>query len=75
MEMIFIDSKIKHLQDTVGEQVSLDFNSETGEIYIHTLKSEKHIKLSSNAEIDTTGRYVILSDNESLFIMKDLDME
>ena len=75
MEMIFIDSKIEHLKEIEHEQVSLDFNVETGEIYIHTLKSEKHIKLSSNAEINTIGRYVIVSDNESLFIMKDLDME
>lgn len=75
MLLLYVDSKIEHLKEIENEQVSLDFNVETGEIYIHTLKTEKHIKLSSDSEIDAIGRYVVVSDNESLFIMKDLDME
>lgn len=75
MLLLYVDSKIKHLKEIENERVSLDFDNMTGELYMRTLKSEKHIKLSSDTEIDTIGRYVIVSNNESLFIMKDLDME
>lgn len=77
MIMIFIDSKINHLQEVVGERVSLDFNSMTGELYINALQTGKYIKLSSNININNEGRYVIISDNDnnSLFIMKDLNEE
>lgn len=75
MILLFVDSKIEHLKEIENERVSLDFDNMTGELYMRTLKSEKHIKLLSDTEIDTIGRYVIVSNNESLFIMKDLDME
>lgn len=77
MVMIFIDSKINHLQEVIGERVGLDFDSMTGELYINTLQTGKYIKLSSNININNEGRYVIISDNDndSLFIMKDLNEE
>lgn len=77
MIMIFIDSKIEHLQEIVGQRVSLDFDSMTGELYINALQTGKYIKLSSNININNEGRYVIISDNDnnSLFIMKDLNEE
>lgn len=77
MIMIFIDSKINHLQEVIGERVSLDFDSMTGELYINALQTGKYIKLSSNININNEGRYVIISDNDndSLFIMKDLNEE
>lgn len=77
MVMIFIDCKINHLQEVIGERVSLDFDSMTGELYINALQTGKYIKLSSNININNEGRYVIISDNDnnSLFIMKDLNEE
>lgn len=77
MIMIFIDLKINHLQEVIGERVSLDFDSMTGELYINALQTGKYIKLSSNININNEGRYVIISDNDndSLFIMKDLNEE
>ena len=49
----------------------------TGELYINALQTGKYIKLSSNININNEGRYVIISDNDndSLFIMKDLNEE
>lgn len=75
MVMLFIDSKIEHLQEVIGQRVSLDFDSMTGELYINALQTGKYIKLSSNININNEGRYVIISDNDndSLFIMKDLE--
>lgn len=77
MVMIFIDSKINHLQEVIGQRVNLDFDSMTGELYINALQTGKYIKLSSNININNEGRYVIISDNDndSLFIMKDLNEE
>lgn len=77
MVMLFIDCKINHLQEVIGERVGLDFDSMTGELYINTLQTGKYIKLSSNININNEGRYVIISDNDnnSLFIMKDLNEE
>lgn len=75
MVMIFIDCKIEHLKEVIGQRVSLDFDSMTGELYINALQTGKYIKLSSNININNEGRYVIISDNDndSLFIMKDLE--
>ena len=73
MIMLFVDSKIEHLQEVIGERVSLDFDTTTGELYINTLQTEKYIKLSSNVNINNEGRYIIISDNENLFIIKDLE--
>lgn len=77
MVMIFIDCKIEHMQEIVGQMVTLDFDSMTGELYINALQTGKYIKLSSNININNEGRYVIISDNDndSLFIMKDLNEE
>lgn len=77
MVMLFIDSKIEHLQEVIGQRVNLDFDSMTGELYINALQTEKYIKLSSNININNEGRYIIISDNDnnSLFIMKDLNEE
>lgn len=77
MVMLFIDSKINHLQEVIGQRVNLDFDSMTGELYINALQTGKYIKLSSNININNEGRYVIISDNDnnSLFIMKDLNEE
>lgn len=77
MVMLFIDSKINHLQEVIGQRASLDFDSMTGELYINALQTGKYIKLSSNININNEGRYVIISDNDnnSLFIMKDLNEE
>lgn len=77
MIMIFIDSRIEHMQEIVGQMVTLDFDSMTGELYINALQTGKYIKLSSNININNEGRYVIISDNDnnSLFIMKDLNEE
>lgn len=77
MVMIFIDSKIEHLQEVIGQRVNLDFDSMTGELYINALQTVKYIKLSSNININNEGRYIIISDNDnnSLFIMKDLNEE
>jgi hypothetical protein len=77
MVMLFIDSKIEHLQEVIGQRVNLDFDSMTGELYINALQTGKYIKLSSNININNEGRYVIISDNDnySLFIMKDLNEE
>lgn len=77
MIMIFIDCKINHMQEIVGQRVSLDFDSMTGELYINALQTGKYIKLSSNININNEGRYIIISDNDnnSLFIMKDLNEE
>lgn len=77
MVMIFIDSRIEHMQEIIGQRVNLDFDSMTGELYINALQTGKYIKLSSNININNEGRYVIISDNDndSLFIMKDLNEE
>lgn len=77
MVMLFIDSRINHLQEIVGQRINLDFDSMTGELYINALQTGKYIKLSSNININNEGRYVIISDNDnnSLFIMKDLNEE
>lgn len=77
MIMIFIDSRIEHMQEIIGQRVNLDFDSMTGELYINALQTGKYIKLSSNININNEGRYVIISDNDnnSLFIMKDLNEE
>lgn len=77
MIMIFIDSRIEHMQEIVGQRVNLDFDSMTGELYINALQTGKYIKLSSNININNEGRYIIISDNDndSLFIMKDLNEE
>lgn len=34
MIMIFIDSRINHLQEVIGQRVNLDFDSMTGELYL-----------------------------------------
>jgi hypothetical protein len=73
MIMLFVSSKIEHLQEIVGQRVSLDFDTTTGELYINTLQTEKYIKLSSNVSINNEGRYIIIFDNENLFIIKDLE--
>lgn len=73
MVMLYVDSKIEHLQEVIGERVSLDFDTTTGELYINTLQTEKYIKLSSNVSINNEGRYIIIFDNENLFIIKDLE--
>lgn len=75
MVMLFIDCKIEHLQEIVGQRINLDFDSMTGELYINALQTGKYIKLSSNMNINNEGRYIIISDNNSLFIMKDLNEE
>ena len=77
MIMIFIDCKIEHMQEVIGQRINLDFDSMTGELYINALQTGKYIKLSSNININNEGRYVIISDNDndSLFIMKDLNEE
>lgn len=77
MVMIFIDSRIEHMQEIIGQRVNLDFDSMTGELYINALQTGKYIKLSSNINMNNEGRYVIISDNDnnSLFIMKDLNEE
>ncbi len=73
MIMLFVSSEIEHLQEIVGQRVSLDFDTTTGELYINTLQTEKYIKLSSNVSINNEGRYIIIFDNENLFIIKDLE--
>lgn len=73
MVMLFVDSRINHLQEVIGERVSLDFDTTTGKLYINTLQTEKYIKLSSNVSINNEGRYIIISDDENLFIIKDLE--
>lgn len=77
MVMLFVDCKIEHMQEIIGQMVTLDFDSMTGELYINALQTGKYIKLSSNININNEGRYVIISDNDndSLFIMKDLNEE
>ena len=77
MVMLFVDCKIEHLKEVIGQRVNLDFDSMTGELYINALQTGKYIKLSSNININNEGRYVIISDNDnnSLFIMKDLNEE
>ena len=47
MVMLFIDCKIEHLQEIVGQRINLDFDSMTGELYINALQTGKYIKLSS----------------------------
>lgn len=74
MLMIFIDSQIEHLKEIIGERISMNFDV-NGELYIHTLRTEKNIKLSSNVKINNLGRYIIISDNNNLFIIKDLEGE
>ena len=73
MVMLYVSSEIEHLQEVIGERVSLDFDTTTGELYINTLQTEKYIKLSSNVSINNEGRYIIIFDNENLFIIKDLE--
>ena len=73
MVMLYVNSEIEHLQEVIGERVSLDFDTTTGELYINTLQTEKYIKLSSNVSINNEGRYIIIFDNENLFIIKDLE--
>lgn len=73
MVMLYVNSEIEHLQEVIGERVSLDFDTTTGELYIRTLQTEKYIKLSSNVSINNEGRYIIIFDNENLFIIKDLE--
>lgn len=73
MVMLYVNSEIKHLQEVIGQRVSLDFDTTTGELYINTLQTEKYIKLSSNVSINNEGRYIIIFDNENLFIIKDLE--
>lgn len=73
MVMLFIDCKIEHLQEIVGQRINLDFDSMTGELYINALQTGKYIKLSSNININNEGRYIIISDDENLFIIKDLE--
>lgn len=73
MVMLYVSSEIEHLQEVIGERVSLDFDTTTGELYIRTLQTEKYIKLSSNVSINNEGRYIIIFDNENLFIIKDLE--
>ena len=73
MVMLYVSSEIEHLQEVIGERVSLDFDTTTGELYINTLQTEKYIKLSSNVSINNEGRYIIIYDNENLFIIKDLE--
>ena len=77
MLLLYVDSKIEHLKEIENERVSLDFDSMTGELYINALQTVKYIKLSSNININNEGRYIIISDNDnnSLFIMKDLNEE
>lgn len=73
MVMLYVNSEIEHLQEVIGERVSLDFDVTTGELYINTLQTEKYIKLSSDVSINNEGRYIIIFDNENLFIIKDLE--
>ena len=38
MVMLYVNSEIEHLQEVIGERVSLDFDTTTGELYINTLQ-------------------------------------
>lgn len=75
MILLFADSIYSHLKEIEGEHILLDFDNMTGELFMTSLKTEKHIKLQSNVSINNLGRYVILKDENSLFILKDEECE
>lgn len=75
MILLFVDSTYENLKELEGERMALDFDNTTGELYMSTLKTEKHIKLQSNVNINNLGRYIVLKDENSLFILKDLNEE
>ena len=73
MKIIFIKSNFEHFDEIIGERANLDFDTNTGEIFLHTLKSSKHIKFNSDVNTLTIDEYIIFKDENNLFILEDMD--
>ena len=73
MKIIFIKSNFEHFDELIGERANLDFDTNTGEIFLHTLKSSKQIKVNSDVNMLTLEEYVIFKDENNLFILEDMD--
>lgn len=73
MKIIFIKSNFKHFDELIGERVNLDFDTSDGSIFLHTLQTSKNIKFNSETNILTLDEYIILKDENSIFIIEDME--
>ena len=62
MKIIFVKSNIEQFNELIGERANLDFDTNTGRIFLHTLKSSKNIKFNSDVNMLTLDEYVIFKD-------------
>lgn len=69
MILLFTDGKHKHFKQLEGEHCYVNFD-EDGRLYFHALRSEKYIKLKKSGKWAYLGEYLILKDEDSIFVFK-----
>lgn len=69
MVLLFTDGKHKHFKQLEGEHCFVNFDSD-GRLYFRTLRSEKYIKLKKSGDLTYLGEYLILKDENNIFVFK-----
>lgn len=72
MILLFVDSKHEYFKELIGEHCFFNFDKD-GRILLHFFKSEKYIKLKKSGDLVYSGRYAVLRDRDSIFILKDMN--
>lgn len=69
MVLLFTDGKHEHFKQLEGEYCVVAFD-EDGRLYFRALRSEKYIKLKKSGDLIHLGEYLILKDEDSIFVFK-----
>lgn len=74
MILLFVDSKHEYFKELIGEHCFFNLDKD-GRILLHFFKSEKYIKLKKSGDLVYIGRYAVLRDGDSIFILKNMNSD
>lgn len=69
MVLLFTDGKHEYFKQLEGEHCIVAFD-EDERLYFRALRSEKYIKLKKSGDLIHLGEYLILKDEDSIFVFK-----
>lgn len=69
MVLLFTNGKHEYFKQLEGEHCFVNFD-EDGRLYFHALRSEKYIKLKKSGDLAYLGEYLILKDENNIFVFK-----
>lgn len=72
MVLLFVNSKHEYFKELIRERCFFNFDKD-GRILLHFFRSEKYIKLKKSGDLVYTGEYAVLRDEDSIFILKDMN--